>query len=97
MLKSLLIVGGAGFEFLSCFCAGFVCLLSEEAAENGANFGEASPLVEFAAAPEFDTSVQPKPQLSSFPASVAVLHKSGLVMQNFFGGPFIIVCEVNQR
>ena len=63
MLKSPLIVGGAGFEFLSCFCAGFVCLLSEEAAENGAKFGAASPPLplEFAAAPEFDTSVQPKP------------------------------------
>ena len=88
MLKSPLIVGGAGFEFLSCFCVGFVCLLSEEAAENGANFGAASPPVEFVAAPEFDTSVQPKPQLSSFPVSVAVLHKSCLMMQNFLEALF---------
>ena len=34
--------GGVGFEFLSCFCAGFVCLLSEEAPENGAKFGAKS-------------------------------------------------------
>ena len=54
---------GAGFEFFSCFRAGFVRLLSEEAAENGANFG-GSPQCTV----EFDTSARPKPQLSSFPA-----------------------------
>ena len=52
-----------------------MCLLSEEAAENGANFG-ASPqcTVGFTAGPEFDTSAQPKPQLSSFPAQMQLQH-----------------------
>ena len=46
-----------GFEFLSCFCAGFVCLLSEEAPENGARFGAKSLSSRIV---EFDTFVEEK-------------------------------------
>ena len=51
-----------GFEFLSCFCAGFVCLLSEEAPENGAKFGAKSlSRAELGTqAVEFDTFVEEK-------------------------------------
>lgn len=51
-----------GFEFLSCFCAGFVCLLSEEAPENGAKFGAKSlSRAELGTQPvEFDTFVEEK-------------------------------------
>ena len=54
--------GGVGFEFLSCFCAGFVCLLSEEAPENGAKFGakSLSSRIGKAGAVEFDTFVEEK-------------------------------------
>ena len=54
--------GGVGFEFLSCFCAGFVCLLSEEAPENGAKFGAKSlSRAELGTQPvEFDTFVEEK-------------------------------------
>ena len=54
--------GGVSFEFLSCFCAGFVCLLSEEAPENGAKFGAKSlSWAELGTqAVEFDTFVEEK-------------------------------------
>ena len=73
---------GAGFEFFSCFRAGFVSLLSEEAAENGANFG-GSPQCTVHSGIWHVCSAETTTELISGTDAVAALYKSALMMLRF--------------